>query len=381
MPSLVSRIWLAAVVAALYAAGLTAPCPAAAAAATPLQAAIRTAQRKVVKIYGAGGVRGLEAYQTGVLISPQGQVLTALSYVLDTDQLTVVVDDGRHFTAEVLGIDQVAELAVLSLDVGDESLPAFDLAADASAPAAQAGDRVLALSNLYNIAGGDEPVSVLQGVITAVAPLEARRGGFESNYRGRVYVLDAAANNPGAAGGALVDWNGRLLGVLGKELKSRSTGSWLHYALPLGEIAATVEQLRQGQSLEDRESAPEAQEPVTLAELGLVLVPDVLPRTPPYIDAVHPESPAARAGLRADDLVVFLAGEPTASCRAVADLMARQERYDAVRISVLRDGELVEASLTADEADHDADEERETPGEQDASAGSGDAQTEEAEDD
>ncbi|HYO23863.1 MAG TPA: trypsin-like peptidase domain-containing protein [Lacipirellulaceae bacterium] len=346
MPTPVSRIWLAvAALCAACAAGLAST--AAAADATTLHAPIRTAQRKVVKIYGAGGVRGLEAYQTGVLISPQGHVLTALSYVLDTDQLTVVVDDGRHFTAEVLGIDQVAELAVLSLEAGEEPLPAFDLAADAAAPAAQAGDRVLALSNLYNIAGGDEPVSVLQGVVAAVAPLEARRGGFESNYRGRVYVLDAAANNPGAAGGALVDWNGRLLGVLGKELKSRSTGAWLHYALPIGDIAATVEQLRQGQSLDDRQSAPEALEPVTLAELGLVLVPDVLPRTPPYIDAVHPDSPAARAGLRADDLVVFLAGEPTASCRAVLDLMARQERYDAVRISVLRDGELVEASLTA----------------------------------
>ena len=60
-----------------------------------LHATIRQAQRRIVKIYGAGGVRGLEAYQSGVLISPEGHVLTALSYVLDSDQLTVVLDDVR----------------------------------------------------------------------------------------------------------------------------------------------------------------------------------------------------------------------------------------------------------------------------------------------
>ncbi len=317
-----------------------------AASAASLHDAIRGAQRKVVKIYGAGGVRGLEAYQSGLLVSPEGQVLTALSYVLDSDQLTVVLDDGRKFTAELVGVDQVTELAVLKLPVEDERLPAFDLTDSA---VADVGDRVLALSNLYNIAGGDEPVSVLQGVVAAIAPLEARRGARSSNYHGAAYILDAAANNPGAAGGALVDWNGRLLGVLGKELKSRTTGAWLHYALPIDQIAATVDRLRAGESLNEAVQLPEPIEPLSLADLGLVLVPDVLARTPPFIDAVHPGSPAARAGLRPDDLVVFVAGEPTASCKAVAEIIARQEKFDEVRVSVLRKGDFVEASLTADQ--------------------------------
>src|SRR5262245_11128620 len=81
--------------------------------AASLKDTIRRAQQKVVKIYGAGGMKGLEAYQSGIIISPEGHVLTALSYVLDADELTVVLDDGRHFTAEQLGIDQVSELAVL----------------------------------------------------------------------------------------------------------------------------------------------------------------------------------------------------------------------------------------------------------------------------
>jgi S1-C subfamily serine protease len=314
--------------------------------AASLQDTIRQAQQKVVKIYGAGGVRGLEAYQSGIIISPEGHVLTALSYVLDTDELTVVLDDGRHFKAEQLGVDQVAELAVLKLPLEDETVPAFDLA---EAATAKVGDRVLALSNLYNIAAGDEPVSVLQGVVTAIAPLAARRGGFVSNYHGNVYIVDAAANNPGAAGGALVDWQGRLLGVLGKELKSSATGAWLHYALPIGEIAAAVERLRAGDTIESKTDGPLASEPMTLAELGIVLVPDVLPRTPPFIDTVFPDSPAARAGLRPDDLVVDVAGESIASCKAVGEVMGRQERFDELSLSVLRDGELMEVSLLADD--------------------------------
>ena len=316
------------------------------AGAESLHETIRTAQRKVVKIYGAGGVRGLEAYQTGILISPEGHVLTVLSYVLDTDELGVVLDDGRYFAGELLGSDPVRELAVLKLPIEGEQLPCFDLG---DSPAAEVGDRVLALSNLFNIAAGDEPVSVLQGVVAAVAPLEARRGSFQSNFRGNVYIVDAAANNPGAAGGALVDWQGRLLGLLGKELRSRSTGAWLHYALPVEEIAGVVDNLREGGAADIAEQTAPAVEPLALGDLGLALVPDVLPRTPPYVDAVASDSPAGRAGLRPDDLVVFVAGEPTASCAAVTEAIARHEKFDEVRLSVLREGKLMELTLSVDE--------------------------------
>jgi len=310
---------------------------------------IRDAQQKVVKIYGAGGVRGLEAYQTGILISPEGHVLTVQSYVLDTDDLAVVLDDGRKYQAELLGVDPVRELAVLKLPVDDGALPHFDLSA---APLAEVGHRVLAVSNLFGIAAGDEPVSVLQGVVTAMAPLDARRGAFEAAYHGNVYILDAAANNPGAAGGALVNWRGELLGLLGKEVRSRATGAWLHYALPVDGFAAAVETMRSGQSVDVDDSA-EARpaEPLSLADLGIVLVPDVLPRTPPYIDAVLPKSAAARAKLKPDDLVVFVEGEPTTSCTAVVDAISRHEKFDAVRVSVLRDGKLVETSLEADDGE------------------------------
>jgi S1-C subfamily serine protease len=321
----------------------------ASAKAVSLQDTIREAQRKVVKIYGAGGVSGLEAYQSGILISAQGHVLTVQSYVLDTDDLAVVLDDGRKFKGELLGSDPVRELAVLKIEVEpDETLPHFDLAA---APAAEIGERVLALSNLFNIAGGDEPVSVLQGVVTALAPLDARRGAFESSFHGNVYIVDAAANNPGAGGGALINWRGEILGLLGKELRSRATGAWLHYAIPVDQFTAAVETMRSGESIKVDDIPQVAPvEPLKPADVGVVFVPDVLPRTPPYIDAVLPNSAAARAGLKPDDLVVFVEGEPTASCSAVVEAMGRREKFDGVRVSVIRKGELVEVMLEAEDS-------------------------------
>jgi serine protease Do len=78
-----------------------------------------------------------------------------------------------------------------------------------------------------------------------------------------------------------------------------------------------------------------------------VLVPDVVVRTPPYIDRVLPESPAAKAGLRPDDLVVMINATVAASCRDAVGLLNRLESDANVRIAVLRGEELVEVSLSA----------------------------------
>ena len=317
--------------------------------ASPWQATLREAQSKVVKIYGAGGLRQMEAYQTGVLISPQGHVLTAWSYVLDTDDLAVILGDGRKWQAQLVGSNPLLEIAVLKLSLEGEDVPYFDLdSADSQQVAA--GDRVLALSNLYGIATGDEAVSVLQGVITAVAPLDARRGASRSHYRGQVYVLDASANNPGAAGGALVDWNGRLLGLLGKELRSRVTGTWLNYALPIESIARAVKDIQAGRVTAENSSQLLPEQSLTVNDLGLVLIPNVLARTPPYVDAVRRDSPAEQAGLRPNDLVVFVEEVPITSSHSFLEELRMRSRAESLTISVLRDSALLEFTLRAEEA-------------------------------
>ncbi len=169
----------------------------AAAAESGLGRTIDQAQTKMVKLYGAGGFRGLEGYQSGFLISGEGHILTALSYVLDTDRVTVTLNDGRRYDAKLLGGDPRLEVAVLKIEA--TNLPHFDIA---KAVSLTGGTRILAFSNLFNVAMGDEPASVQSGTVSVVTRLEGRRGVFETPYHGPIYVLDVATNNPGAAGGA-----------------------------------------------------------------------------------------------------------------------------------------------------------------------------------
>jgi serine protease Do len=269
-------------------------------------------------------------------------VLTVLSYVLDTDDLAAVLDDGRKFQPELIGTDPVRELALLKLPLEGETVPFFNLK---EAATGNVGERVLAMSNLFGIAAGDEPVSVLQGAITAVAPLEARRGSFVAKNREEVYIVDAYANNPGAAGGALVDWQGRLLGLLGKELKSRVSGTWLNYALPTASYAESVDNMLAGRSTDLEPPSQLPDESLSAELLGIRLVPDILAVTPPYIDSVRRGSAADQAGLRPDDLIVFVADKQITSSRALIEELSYHDQREEIALGVLRDGGLIQFTL------------------------------------
>ena len=185
--------------------------------------------------------------------------------MLDTDDVTVILDDGRKFTSKLVGADPRLELAVLKIEAAD--LPFFDLSK--SLPAAE-GTRVLAFSNLFGVATGEEPASVLHGTISAVTTLDARRGAYETPYQGPIYALDAMTNNPGAAGGALTDLQGHLLGVLGKELRNARNNVWLNFAIPTPELTSSIEAIRSGKNpANTKEAKPKKPDnPLTLARLG-----------------------------------------------------------------------------------------------------------------
>jgi len=302
---------------------------------------IEANQPKMVKVYGAGGPSGLEAYQSGFLVSAEGHLLTAWSYVLDTDYITVTLNDGRRLEAKLVGADPRLELAVLKVEADD--LAHFDL--NAAVPAEE-GTRVMALSNLFGVATGDEPASVQHGIVAVKTRLDARRGVFETPYRGDVYVLDAMTNNPGAAGGALVNQHGELLGMLGKELRSAQNNIWLNYALPIDSLKGSVEAILAGKFRPvEQKSELRPEEAIDLAGLGIVLVPDVLERTPPYIEVVRGGSPAAEAGIHPDDLVVFVGENLVHSCRGFRDELAHIERDEPVKLVLMRGTELVEVEL------------------------------------
>lgn len=305
-------------------------------------------QPKVVKLYGAGGFQGLEAWQSGFLISADGYILTVWSYVLDTDTIIVHLKDGRRVNATLVGADPRLEVAVLKITEKVEGLDHFTLEQSAQA---DGGTRVLAFSNLYNVATREEPVSVQHGVVSVVTRLEARRGVFQTPYRGMVYVLDAVTNNAGAAGGALTDTRGRLLAMLGKELKNDRSNTWLNYAIPISEVAEVVPKIISGEFIPSEEvvdERPKADDPLKLEMLGIYLVPDVLERTPPFVDSLMPGSPAAQAGMMPDDLILFLNNEILIqSCKALREELEYIDRDEMVKLTVIRDQELLHFDLKA----------------------------------
>jgi serine protease Do len=311
-------------------------------AAEPGERVIDQVSRRVVKIFGAGGMRGLYAYSTGFLVSPQGHVVTVWSHVLDDQSVTVILHDGRKFEGKIVGAEPQLDLAVLKIEADD--LPCFDLD-DASSAAV--GSRVLAFSNMFKVATGDEPVSVLHGVIAARTKLSARRGTYETPYNGPVYVLDAITNNPGAGGGIITSADGVLLGMIGKELRNTQTNTWINYAIPISELKTPISEIISGKFVARSERLEDAANPRRYApvDFGLVMVPDVLFRTPAFVDAVLPGSSAAKADIRPNDLVLFVNDELVQSCRLFKDELGRLEAGDILKLVLRRGNALLPVEL------------------------------------
>jgi len=277
---------------------------------------VRQVQSKLVKIVGGGGVQGWGSYQSGVCISEDGYILTSWSYVL--------------------------EVAVLKIDANGLSHFKLD-----SAVTAKLGARVLAFSNLYGVATGDEPVSVQTGVLSAKTKLSSRRGAFESAYNGDVYLVDAIINNPGANGGVLCDRKGRLLGVIGKELRDSSLDTWLNFAIPISSIATSVQEIRDGRMIvQDRSGQRKPSEPMSLNLMGVVIVPNVVDRTPPFIDRIVAGSAASEADLRPDDLIISINNKLCPSVKDLEEELEYIDRDSKLRLTIRRNNDFIDVEIS-----------------------------------
>lgn len=306
----------------------------------PREDTISWAFRRVVKIYGAGGVRNLQGYGTGFLISPEGHIVTVWSHVLDADEVTIVLNDGRRFQGKLLGAEPQLDVAVIKLQNVNGELPHFDLS---DLGDAGVGTRILGFSNMFKVATGDEPVSVMHGVIAAKTKLDARRGTFEVPYDGPVYIVDAITNNPGAAGGVITTRDGKLLGVIGKELRNAQSNTWVNYAIPVTELKEVIGQIITGNYIEREQKPDEDENPNRYQPLdfGLVLVPDVLYRTPAYVESVVPGSAAQKLGLKPDDLILFVNDELIQSSKVLQKELGVLEAGDTLRLIVRRNNKLI----------------------------------------
>src|SRR5262249_5822706 len=138
--------------------------------------------KKMAKLFGAGGFKSLPSYGTGIVVSPKGYILTVNNHILSTADFRVHLYDGRFYHCKVLYREPELDVALVKIEDDVDLLPHFDIEEAAKRPLAEPGDMVLALSNCFHIATRDEPMSVQRGAISAHAELRGRRGVFDAPF-------------------------------------------------------------------------------------------------------------------------------------------------------------------------------------------------------
>jgi Do/DeqQ family serine protease len=236
---------------------------------------------------------------SGVIVSPEGYLLTNHHVVEDATDIEVQLADGRSTRATVVGTDPETDIAVLKIDL--PNLPAVTLG---DVRALQVGDAVLAIGNPFNVGQ-----TVTAGIVSALDRTQAGASQFQN------FIQTDAAINPGNSGGALVDALGHLVGI-NTAIFSRSGGSLgIGFAVPVDTARQVMEALIKGGSVkrgwigvEPRDLTAELAESLQLPVKSGVLITGVLQ-----------DGPAAQGGLRPGDVVVKV-GERNVA--AVSDLFA-----------------------------------------------------------
>ena len=226
---------------------------------------------------------------SGVIVSPDGVIVTNLHVIQGSDQITVALADRREFEATIVGADEATDLAVLRIDAGDGELPFLELG---DSDAARVGDIVLAIGNPYGVGQ-----TVTSGIISA----QARTG-----VRGGAFIQTDAAINPGNSGGALITLNAKLIGI-NTVIVSRSGGSvGIGFAIPSNLVRVVVEGMVESGRVVRPWLGIEVQ-PVTAdiaRSIGQERPTGVL------VNQVHPLSPARPAGLQIGDVIIAVDGYP-----------------------------------------------------------------------
>ena len=254
---------------------------------------------------------------SGVIVTKDGYILTNNHVVDEADELKVVLQDGREFTGKVVGKDPKTDIAVVKIDAKD--LPAVEVA---DSDKIEVGDVVLAVGNPFGIGQ-----TVTMGMVSATG-----RATLGLDYED--FIQTDAAINPGNSGGALVDAEGRLIGI-NTAILSRSGGNQgIGFAIPTNLARDIMESLV-------------ADGKVTRGYLG-VMIQDVTPalakqfslkeQKGALIGDVVPKGPAEKAGLKTGDVVLEFNGKPVRDSRQLKLQVARVKPGETVPVKVLRNG-------------------------------------------
>ena len=263
---------------------------------------------------------------SGVIVSPEGILLTNNHVVEDAGEIDVQLSDGREVRAQVVGTDPETDLAVLRIPL--DKLPAITLGRSQDL---HIGDPLLAIGNPFNVGQ-----TVTAGIVSALGRNGLGLSTFES------FIQTDAAINPGNSGGALVNAQGHLVGI-NTAIYSKSGGSQgIGFAIPT-DVAMRVMQslLKDGVvkrgwiGVEPQNLTPEIAESLQIGSRSGVLITGVLQ-----------DGPASKGGLRPGDVVVSVAGQPVASVTQLLDAVANLEPGQPAQVAALRGQK--ELTLTLD---------------------------------
>jgi serine protease Do len=266
----------------------------------------------VVKIYGAGAGSRVAHFGTGVLVSAEGHILTLYSAMLTEDlasgiQPKVVLADGREFKARVHFRSRALEAAMIKIEAA--GLPYLT---PADSDKVRPGHWMVMIGNAFNLAGGNESPSVNLGVLSAVVDkLDAsvRIGAGDYRYQGRAFITDAN-NNPGSYGGPMLTIAGEWVGLTGRIVASNLTNTQINYGVPINDLkeflAAGLARKTPAPDSDFKPSGKPAVRPVVAGYHGIHLFADGGQLAKPFVDRLERRSPAREAGLRADDLIVYV---------------------------------------------------------------------------
>lgn len=256
---------------------------------------------------------------SGVVVSPEGYILTNNHVIEGADEIEVAHNDGRKYKARVVGSDPESDLAVLRIPA-DHKLPVI---AFGSSDSLRVGDVVLAIGNPFGVGQ-----TVTSGIVSAMGRSHLGINTFEN------FIQTDAAINPGNSGGALVDTNGNLVGI-NTAIYSQSGGSMgIGFAIPVSLAKNVMEQIvksggvtRGWVGIEVQEITPELAEAFKLAATQGALIAGVMRG-----------SPADKAGIKPGDILIQVAGKRVKDAQVMLELIAALQPGKTARFDLNREG-------------------------------------------
>ncbi len=271
---------------------------------------------------------------SGVIVSPEGYILTNNHVVEGADEIEVILNDSRRAKAKVIGTDPDSDLAILKISL--DRLPVIVLG---SSDTLQVGDQVLAIGNPFGVGQ-----TVTSGIVSALGRNQLGINTFEN------FIQTDAAINPGNSGGALVDVNGNLQGI-NTAIYSRSGGSLgIGFAIPVSTAKQVLESIvKDGQvtrgwiGVEPQDLSPE------LAETFGIKAPTASGESTQgvIITGVLQNAPAAKAGIVPGDIIVSIAGKPVHNVSELLSSVAMLKPGSNEKFGIIRKENMLEIVVSA----------------------------------